>query len=53
MVPCGLSLELRIRISSAEVQKPSGLQFLKAGSRQGEETGLVPGKFGEKVRHLF
>lgn len=32
---CGPSLELRIRISSAEVQKVMGLQFLKVGSRQG------------------
>lgn len=32
---CGPSLELRMRISSAEVQKVMGLQFLKVGSRQG------------------
>lgn len=41
-VLCGPSLELRIRISSAEVQKVMGLQLLKVGSR--EEPGLVPGK---------
>lgn len=48
IVLCGLSLELRIRISSAEVQKATGLQFLKAGSRQRKETGSVPGKFREE-----
>lgn len=32
---CGRSLEFRIRISSAEVQKVMGVQFLKVGSRQG------------------
>lgn len=39
---CGPSLELGVRISSAEVQKATGLQV--AG---GEETGFAPGKFTE------
>lgn len=51
-VLCGPSMEPRIRISSVEVQKTTGLQLLEAGSRQ-EKTGLVPGKFTEQVGHIL